>query len=250
METSSYFLNRASVRNYSDKPVSASLLREIIVEAMHAPTCGNMQLYTVIATQDPEKKIALAKQHFNQPAAATAPLLLTVCADFNRFTRWCKLSKADPGYDNFHSFVVAMTDAVIMAQQICTVAELKGLGSCFLGTVNYNAKEISNMLALPELVVPVAALSLGYPEGKPERVERLPVEAVLHMEEYRNDSDEKIMQLFEVKDNFPANMEFAKQNGKETLAQVYTDIRYPRNVNEDVSLSYSELIVEKGFCSY
>ena len=56
-----------------------------------------------------------------------------------------------------------MTDAVILAQQIVTVAELNGLGSCYLGTVTYNPEEISRLLGLPELVVPVACVALGYP---------------------------------------------------------------------------------------
>lgn len=105
-----------------------------------------MQLYSVIITRDPNKKAKLSEQHFNQPAATNSDLILTICADFNRFSRWCEISGATPGYSNFHSFITALTDAVILAQQIVTIAEMEGLGTCYLGTVTYNADAISNLL--------------------------------------------------------------------------------------------------------
>lgn len=242
-----YFSERVSVRNYTGREVSQDLIRDIIERAMRAPTCGNMQLYSVIVTRDPEMKKRLTPLHFNQPAATGASVILTVCADFNRFTRWCRLSGAKPGYDNFHSFIMAMTDAVIFAQQIVTIAETEGLGTCYLGTVNYTAKEISDLLELPDMVVPVASVSIGYPEGEAQRCKRLPVDAVMHMEKYRNDSDTEIMQLFSVQDDDETNKKFVEENKKSSLAALFTDIRYPESVNLKVSESFLDLIGNKGF---
>ena len=242
-----YFISRQTVRNYERREVPRELVRDIVERAMRAPTCGNMQLYTVVATRDAEMKSRLEPLHFNQPAATGSSVILTVCADFNRFTRWCELSGAKPGYDNFHSFIVAMTDAVILTQQIVTIAEMEGLGTCYLGTVNYNAAAISELLSLPDLVVPVASISLGYPAAKEGQCERLPVEAVLHEETYRADTDEEIMELFKTKDDFLPNKEFVKENGKESLAQVFTDVRYPEDVNLSVSDSFVKLLKDKGF---
>lgn len=242
-----YFSTRFSVRNYLPKEVPAEKVKDIVEKAMRAPTCGNMQLYSVIVTRDKEMKRKLEPLHFNQPAATGSDVILTICADFNRFTRWCEISGAKPGYDNFHSFIVALTDAVILAQQIVTIAELEGLGTCYLGTVNYNAAEIARLLNLPDLVVPVASLSLGYPNPGEGQCERLPVEAVLHEETYRKDSDETIMQMFKVKDELPANKEFVRDNDKSCLAQVFTDVRYPKQMNEAVSESFLEILKEKGF---
>ena len=242
-----YFTDRRSVRHYQDREVPGDLVKSIVERAIRAPTCGNMQLYTVVMTKDKEMKSRMEPLHFNQPASTGCSVILTVCADFNRFSRWCELSVAKPGYDNFHSFIVAMTDAVIITQQIVTIAEMEGLGTCYLGTVNYNAEDIADLLKLPELVVPVACISLGYPAGDEEQCERLPVEAVLHEETYRNDSDEEIMNFFKAKDDFPANKEFVKENNKESLAQVFTDIRYPEDVNLSVSESFAKLLEKKGF---
>ncbi|MDE5882077.1 MAG: nitroreductase family protein, partial [Muribaculaceae bacterium] len=245
--TKDYFANRVSIRAYENRDIPTNLIEEIIEKAMRAPTCGNMQLYSVIVTREKEKKEKLANLHFNQPAATGSNVILTICADFNLFTRWCELSNAVPGYDNFHSFIMAFTDAVIFAQQIVTVAESEGLGTCYLGTVNYTANEISQLLELPEKVVPVASISLGYPAESPSQPDRLPVAAILHEEKYRRDSDEEVKSFFEKKESLPENHKFVIENNKQTLAQVFTDIRYPRETNETVSKSFKSLIESKGF---
>lgn len=242
-----YFNTRRSCRRFTGQEVSETLLNEILTDAMRAPTTGTMQLYSVIVTRDSERKAALAPLHFNQPASTGADVLLTICADFNRFTRWCEISGADPGYDNFLSFISAMTDAVVLSQQIVTIAEMKGLGTCYLGTVNYNADKISQLLELPELVVPVVTLAIGYPEGEGVATERLPLEAWVHNETYRKDSDEEIATLFKAKDDFEANKKFVEDNGKDSLAAVFTDIRYPRAMNETVSKGLIDVLKSKRF---
>lgn len=242
-----YFLSRKSCRNFKSQNIDQKVVENIILQAMKAPTCGNMQLYSIIETRDPENKKKLASLHYNQPAAATSGIILTICADFNRFTRWCNQNNADVGYDNFHSFITALTDAVIIAQQITTIAEMEGFGTCYLGTVTYNAKEISDLLKLPDLVVPVASLAIGYKDEEGEKTNRLPVEAIFHKETYRKDSEEEIKNQFKVHDLNPENIIFTEENNKENLAQVFAEVRYPRELNEKMSESFLSLLKEKGF---
>ena len=241
------FKTRRSVRKFSDRKVSRELLDSILEAAMKAPTCGNMQLYSVIVTRSEEGKKALAPAHFNQPMVTAAPVVLTVCADFNRFTRWCELSDADPGYDNFLSFMNAMADASVFAQQIVAIAESEGLGTCYLGTVTYNADKISDTLGLPDLCVPVACITLGWPAEDGVETERLPLGAIVHEEHYRSDSDDEIIDLFKAKDDYGPNRKFIEENGKQTLAQVFTDVRYPRAMNEDFSRTFLDLLRAKRF---
>lgn len=242
-----FLTNRVSIRTFDSREIPSEMIDSIIERAMHAPTCGNMQLYSVIVTQEPERRKKLAELHFNQPASTGCNIILTVCADFNLFTRWCKLSAATPCYDNFHSFVMAFTDAVIFAQQIVTIAESEGIGTCYLGTVNYTAKEISQLLELPDRVVPVASIAMGFPSETPKQTDRLPVEAILHKETYRKDPDSKVKEFFAEKEALSENVSFIKENGKQSLAQVFTDVRYPKDINETVSKSFKSLIEEKGF---
>lgn len=230
-----YFIDRRTVRQYTDQVVSEELLREIVLEASHAPTTGNMQLYSVIATRSASVKRALAPAHFGQPQVENCSVLLTVCADFNRFVLWCEQRGAEPGYDNLQSLVTAALDAAIFAQQLCTVAELRGLGTCYLGTTTYNAPQIAEVLGLPERVVPVATISLGYPAAPGVEVGRLPVDAILHNETYQNYTPEDIDRLYAEKEARDDSQAFVEENGKETLAQVFTDVRYAKPANEAFS---------------
>lgn len=247
MNKNDYFLRRKSKRKFSDKNIPESLLRTIIERAAKAPSCGNMQLYSVIITRDKEKKKLISKFHYDQPAALTSNVILTICADFNRFSRWCNLKGANPGYDNFHSFIMALTDSIIFSQQIVTIAEMEGLGTCFLGTVNYNASMISNLLQLPDLVIPVASIALGYSGEEGKETERLPVESIIHEEIYRKDNDEEIIDFFKIKEEFPSNVKYVEENKCENLAHLFTDIRYPKKLNEEVSDSFMNLLKEKKF---
>lgn len=241
-----YFFDRRSIRKFSDKEVSEPMLQSILEAAVKAPTTGNMQLYSVIVTRSEEMRKRLAQTHFNQPASTGAPVILTVCADLYRFTKWCELNKADAGFDNFLSFTSAFADALIFAQQIVTVAEKEGLGTCYLGTVTYNAPEISEILELPDLTVPVAAIALGWPEGEGEETERLEVKGIMHSEKYHNYSDKEIIDIFKVKDEYAPNAKFVEENGKENLAQVFAEVRYPRQMNEEFSDKFLTYLKKQG----
>ena len=143
--------NRRTIRKYKSQNISDDLLNELLQEAFRASTMGNMQLYSVIVTRSEEMKAKLAPLHFNQPMVTTAPVVLTFCADFNRFSLWCRQRKAEPGYNNFISFINALSDTLLVTQNFCTLAEDAGLGICYLGTTIYNPEPIIDLLNLPEL---------------------------------------------------------------------------------------------------
>ena len=231
----SYFNNRRTIRRYSSREVSQELLKNLLEQAAHAPTTGNMQLYSVIVTRDQEMKKLLAPAHFGQPQVTGCSVLLTFCADFNRFVKWCEQRNAVPGYDNLQSLVTAVLDTVIFAQQFNTVAELNGLGCCYLGTTTYNAPDIAKVLSLPERVVPVVTLAVGYPDGEGRQDGRLPVDAVIHNEKYHDYTPGDIDRLYAEKEAREDSAAYVKENGKDTLAQVFTDVRYTRESNEAFS---------------
>ena len=242
-----YFSQRRTVRSYSDKPISEETLKSIIEQAMRAPTTGNMQLYSVVVTRDEEMKKRLAPTHFNQPTVMGCQVMLTICADFNRFVRWCEVSNATPGYDNFQSFISATLDATMFAQQIVTIAEMQGIGTCYLGTVTYNAPQIAEILNLPKRVIPIACITMGYPNNDTPQCERLPLEAIFHSETYHECSDEEIKELYRAKDDFEPNQKFIKENNKQTLAQVFTDVRYTKANNEHFSEVLLEVLKKQDF---
>ena len=243
----SFFLNRRTIRRYRPEPLAPGLLETLLEAAAHAPTTGNMQLYSVVVTTDDGEKKALAPFHFGQPQVESAAAVLTFCADFNRFSRWCLARNAEPCYDNLQSFMAATLDTIAFAQQFNTLAEAAGLGVCWLGTTTYNAPEIAEALNLPELVVPLITLTVGYPADSGEEVGRLPLEAIMHGGTYRDYSTDDIDSLYSEKESREDSRRFVAENNKETLAQVFTDIRYPRANNELFSVKFLDFLKKSGF---
>ena len=239
--------NRRTIRRYTEQAIPEMLLNELLEVAARASNTGNMQLYSVVVTRDKAMKERLAPAHFNQPMITTAPVVLTFCADANRFVKWAEQRKAVAGFDNFQTFIASTIDAMLFAQSFCTAAEEKGLGICYLGTTAYNADQIIEVLSLPRLVVPIVTVTVGYPDGQPEQVERLSLEAVVHHETYADYTPAIIDELYRDKEALEVNKQFVRENQKETLAQVFTDVRYTKANNEHFSDVLLNVLKEQGF---
>ena len=240
--------NRRTIRKYTEQDIPEELLNELLEVAVRASTTGNMQLYSVVVTRDQSNKEKLAPAHFNQPMITTAPVVLTFCADANRFVKWAEQRKAEAGFDNLQTFIASTIDAMLFAQAFCDAAEEKGLGICYLGTTAYNADKIIEALSLPRLVVPIVTVTVGYPAMPlPEQVERLPLAAVIHQEAYVDYTPDMIDELYGEKEALEVNKQFVKENNKETLAQVFTDVRYTKKNNEYFSEVLLKVLKDQGF---
>ena len=240
-------LKRKSIRKYSDKEVSDELLNRLFEAAARTQTMGNLQLYSVVVTRDAAMKERLSPAHFNQPMVKGAPVVLTICADFNRTSTWCRNRNAEPGYDNMLSFINAASDALLFTQTFSCLAEEAGLGICYLGTTVYMPGQIIDVLKLPKLVMPVATLTVGWPDEDPALTDRLPIASFVHQECYHDYTSQDIDTYYTPKEQLPENLHFVEVNKKETLAQIFTDIRYTKRDNEALSESFTETLKKQGF---
>ncbi len=247
METLKTLLSHRTIRKYKSTPIEQDKLDAILTAAIRGSNTGNMQVYSIIVTTEKDLKKQLAPAHFNQKMVEEAPVLLTFCADFNRFNLWCKQREAEPGYDNFQSFSWAMIDAVIAAQNAAIAAESYGLGICYLGTTTYNASQIIDILNIPQNVVPITALTIGYADESPEITDRLPLEAVVHYEKYNNYSPEDIDNLYYEKEISPLTLKLIEENKLDNLAQIFTQNRYKKNDNKFFSKKWLEILEKQGF---
>lgn len=238
---------RRSIREYSNREVTDALLNRMLGDAERTQTMGNLQLYSVVVTRNIEMKQQLAPAHFNQSMVTEAPVVLTFCADFRRTTLWAESRKATPGYDNFLSFLNATTDTLLFCQTFCNLADEEGLGYCFLGTTVYQPQSIIDTLHLPQLVVPVATITLGWPDENPSLTDRLPLKAIVHDETYHDYTPDSINEFYSTKETLPENQEFVRTNNKETLAQVFTDCRYTKKDNELMSENMLKVLKRQGF---
>ena len=239
--------SRRTIRKYKAEDIPKDLLNQLLSDASRTQTMGNLQLYSVVVTRDEEMKRRLSPAHFNQPMVMEAPVVLTICADFHRTTLWCQNRQADPGYDNFLSFINAASDALLFTQTFCNLAEEAGLGCCYLGTTVYMPQMIIDVLNLPSLVVPIATITVGWPDECPPLSDRLSVEAFTHQESYQDYTPARIGEFYAAKESLPENQEFVRINGKETLAQVFTDCRYTRHDNIAMSEGLIEVLRRQGF---
>ena len=239
--------NRKTIRKYTDRDVEDSLLSSLLQKAERTQTMGNLQLYSVVVTRNKEMKEKLSPAHFNQPMVKDASVVLTFCADFRRTSRWCEERNAIPGYSNFLSFINAMSDTLLYTQTFCALAEEAGLGLCYLGTTVYAPDMIIDLLKLPKLVMPIATITLGYPAEEPAQSDRLPIEAIVHNETYEDYTRENIDKLYAEKEALEENKNFVRINSKETLAQIFTDLRYTKKDNEDMSEGFIKTLKQQGF---
>ncbi|HEX2393729.1 MAG TPA: NADPH-dependent oxidoreductase [Bacteroidales bacterium] len=240
-------LKHRSIRKYLDKEIPDNIFNEIMEATSRASTTGNMQVYSIIVTRDKKVKEKLWEAHFRQNMVKQAPVVLTFCADFNRFNKWCSYRNAAPGYNNFLSFFTGAIDALLAAQNCCVAAESHGLGICYLGTTTYNADKIIDILNLPDSVVPVTTIVAGYPDETPELTDRLPLDAIIHYDKYNNYDRYSIDRLYAEKERLPLTAKLLEENQLDTLAQIFTEKRYTKKDNIVFSKKYLEVLKKQGF---
>lgn len=239
MQTKPLYTHK-SIRKYKQQPIDDETINKIVDAGIRGSNTGNMQLYSIVLTTSDDVKRELAPAHFYQPMVTSAPLVATVCVDVNRMSKWCKVSNADLAFNNLESFITASIDATIVAQNMALAAEEEGLGICYIGTTTYNPDMIIDVLKLPKGVFPLVTLTIGYPDETPALTERLPAAAIVHKDRYADYSDSDIKALHAEKEANPLNKKFVEENHKENLAQVFAEIRYPRQTSE----AFSERLVE------
>lgn len=248
MNTIELLESHRSIRRFQARRVEADKLERILTCGLRASNTGNMQIYSIITTQEPEHVAALSKLHFGQ--GSTAPLFVTVCVDVNRYHHWCRLRGCDEPYGNFLWLMSGTVDASLAAQNICVAAEAEGLGFCYLGTVMYNTRAIADLLQLPKGVVPVVTLCMGYADEEAALSERLELEGVVHEEYYHDYTDADIERVHRVREEFPFNQEMVRQNGTRNLAELFTKIRYPKKDNMAISKALLEFVEQAGMMQH
>jgi nitroreductase len=181
-------LGHRSVRAYRPDPVSDETLAALVAAAQSAPTSGNLQLWSVVAVRDDERRTRLAKLAGEQDFIVQAPLFLVWLADLARARHITTAlgSATAEAADFVEAALLAFVDVALAAQNAALAAESLGLGTVFVGAVRNRPLEVAAELALPPNVFPVFGLAVGHPDRFDETAvkPRLPQQAVLHHEQY------------------------------------------------------------------
>jgi nitroreductase len=227
-----------SVRQFQPEPIARMVIDEVLADAIAgSSSAGNLTPFSLVLTQDPERKQTLHQLHFEQPMVQQAPLVITFCADQWRNRQWLARRGARDNFDNFRGFVDALIDTIIVSQSVCLGFEAKGYGICYMGSTLSSCREIAELLALPPGCLPVTSIVVGRPAESSAPRDRLPLGAYVHDETYHRLSGDEIDTLYREReqrgwaryrslgDDFVREMDAL---GITSLAQFYTsDIKYP-----------------------
>lgn len=180
-------LRHRSVRAYLDRPLPAGTLEALLAAAQSAASSSNLQVWSLLAVEDPQRKARLAELANGQAHILQAPLFLVWLADFSRIQRQAERHDVDlQALPYLDSFLMGAIDAALAAQNAVTAAESLGLGTVYIGALRNNLQAVVEELRLPPLVYPVFGLCVGYPDPhKPAQIKpRLPQSLILHRETY------------------------------------------------------------------
>jgi FMN reductase (NADPH) len=186
-----------SIRKYKTEPLPQGMVEAIIGAAQRASTSSNLQAYAVIAVADATKRAEIAHWCGDQAHIAEAPVFCAWCADLSKLDRAAQLRGLPHSHDYLESFVVAVVDVALAAQNAVLAAESLGLGTCYIGGIRNNPREIIRVLRLPKLMFPIMGLTLGWPAAHPIQRPRLPQQAVLHWEGYSSQRQDEALLAYD-----------------------------------------------------
>lgn len=247
-----------SIRSYQDRPLEPGLVDRVLEQALAGTSSsGNLNMVSVVKTQDPARKARLHELHGEQPMVLQAPLVLTFCADSHRTRQWLALRRARPGFADLVSWHTAAFDAMILAQTAALAFESHGLGICYMGTTLFSMRGIADFLELPHHCLPVTSLVVGWPAEAPPQRDRLPPVAWIHDERYQAPSDADIEARFADRERRgrerymaigPEMAALWAEHGITSLAQYYTSkIKYDPDRFAEFSVEIEALLRERGF---
>ncbi len=241
-ETIRLLYERGSCRSFESGNIPDDVLNTILKAGIHAPTGGNLQPYSIIKIRDEATRKKLG-QMCEQEFIGEAPVNLLFCLDWHRLQRWAMLEGAPfTAHDAFRHFWIGFQDVIIAAQNICTAADAMGLGSVYIGTIMEFIKESRNMFELPDGVLPVVLLCLGYPKHRPEPRKKLGLDIIVHDEKYHEPDDRTLLDAFDAK--YPLKPEITKDR----LDKIFDVVRRVRG--RDAADKCLEEIKKRGYINF
>lgn len=243
----SSILSHRSVRAYKPDELPSCTLETLMVAAQSAATSSNMQVWSLVSIEDPEKKSELAKIAGNQKHIEECPLFLVWLADLSRNDRLGREEGVDMVVNPYvETFLVAAIDAALAAQNAVVAAESIGLSTVYIGAMRNNPKLVGEILGLPPLVFPVFGLCVGYAkeDNLGEIKPRLPQPAVAFKEVYGIENEPELRARYDKEmAEFSSRYEIAADtwtkkvvsrmgsltgmNGRETLLDVLRSMGFP-----------------------
>lgn len=158
-----------SIRHFTDEPISEAQCEAIINSARATSSSSFLQCSSIIRITDKALREELVTLTGGQKHVAQAAEFWVFCADFNRHLQICP----DAQLGLAEQLLLGVVDTAMMAQNALTAAESLGLGGVYIGGLRNNIEAVTKLLKLPQHVLPLFGLCLGWPADS-SRVYRPP----------------------------------------------------------------------------
>jgi nitroreductase/FMN reductase [NAD(P)H] len=170
-------------RRYDGRPVDPALLRLLCACALSAPSKSDLQ-QADIAILDKTDQGAIADLIPDQPFIRTAPAFLVILANGRRLPEISRMRGKPFPNDHLDQFFNAAVDAGIVLATFIAAADAVGLGTCPISVIRDHSQKVSDMLRLPQRVIPVAGLCVGWPSEAGHISARLGLDTAVHHGKY------------------------------------------------------------------
>lgn len=160
---------RRSIRSFSDREISDSTLQKILEAGWLAPSAGNRQPVEFIVVKDSSVKQKISSQEFVRESTVVIVVIVN-------------LERTASRYGDRGERMYIYHDSGAAVQNILLMCKALGLGSCWIGA--FNDERVSRLLELPEHVLPMAIIPIGYPNEDPEAPRKIPLDKIQHDEIY------------------------------------------------------------------
>lgn len=223
------FLTHRSVRRYTHQPVSREIAEGLIAAAQSAATSSNLQLWTAISVQEPDKRAELAHLCADQKQILDAAWFFCFIADLHRLEQAAREAGQEPDALDYNEFyTMAVVDAALAAERMVCAAESLGLGICYIGALRNDPEGVKRALHLPSRTFGVFGLCIGWPaEDSPGEIKpRLAPSAVWHEEAYNHDPGieeyQERMKRFYDEQGMKGSVSWAMRSGRRARVESLT----------------------------
>jgi nitroreductase len=174
MEFDEVVRNRKMIRKYQqDRQITINIIDKLLRNAHRSPSAGHTQVQEFIVVIDPVTKRKLSEASLRQSQVEDASVLIVVCSNTSR-----SVNRYRKRGTEFYSII----DGAFSSMIILLSAVKEGIGASFVGAFEDN--EVRKILKLPVQVRPIGIIALGYPAERPERLERVGLNNLVHYERY------------------------------------------------------------------
>lgn len=181
------FCSHRSIRAFEGRPIEEPVRKALMMAAQSAATSSNLQLWSAVSIQEPERRRMIAEKCASQKQIVDCGWFIAFLADHHRISQAAsQVGESASGLDYAEFYTMAVIDAALAAERLVCAAESLGLGICYIGALRNDLVGVSEMLSLPPKVAPLFGLCVGYP-AQPMTAKikpRLAQECVWFDEEY------------------------------------------------------------------